>query len=76
MPRIRCLYLDCIFLDDNFCKAPSVEIDPDLGCATHVPAGGDSLEGKWDEEETLEDWDTEDLDIDDGGDVEDWLDEI
>ncbi|MBL6962134.1 MAG: hypothetical protein ISR59_13590 [Anaerolineales bacterium] len=88
MPRIRCLYHDCLFLDDNLCTAPSVEIDPDLGCTTHSPAGGDLLEGKWDDDVSLEDLDLDDLDIDDidledieledddGGDVDDWLDEI
>jgi len=77
MPRIRCHYTDCIFLDNNYCTAPSVEIDPDLGCATHVPAGGNAEDGKWDEDESLDDWNTEDIDVeDDGGDVDDWLDEI
>ncbi len=78
MPRIRCLYLDCIFLDDNFCTAPVVEIDPDLGCATHAPMGGDLLGEKWEEDETLEDWDTEDIDLntDDDENNDSWLDEI
>lgn len=76
MPRIRCLYLDCVFLDDNFCTASSVEIDPDLGCATYSPIEGGAVDGKWDDDESLDDWDTEDIDVEDGGDVDDWLDEI
>jgi len=32
MPRIRCHYLDCVFLDDGYCSAAAIEIDPDVGC--------------------------------------------
>ena len=80
MPRIRCLYLDCNFLDNNYCTAPNVEIDPDLGCATYIPAGEeDLLSEDWDEEDdTFDSWDTEDLDMDEDDDddfdedEEDW----
>ncbi len=80
MPRIRCLYLDCNFLDDNYCTAPSVEIDPDLGCATYIPLGDESLEEDWEEDEEVYDgWNTEDIDedddIDDEDDTDDWLDD-
>ncbi|MFQ5616256.1 MAG: hypothetical protein ACE5GO_07335 [Anaerolineales bacterium] len=36
MSRIRCHYLDCVFLDDRFCEAVSVEFDPDSGCLTYT----------------------------------------
>jgi hypothetical protein len=74
MPRIRCLYIDCNFLDDNYCTAPSVEIDPDLGCATYVPLGDESLDDDWEEDEGYDGWNTEDIDKDDE-DTDDWLDE-
>ena len=38
MPRIRCHYMDCIFIDEGFCSAAAVEIDPDTGCATYSPS--------------------------------------
>ena len=38
MPRIRCAYEDCVFLDDGYCTAAAVEIDPDRGCLTYKPA--------------------------------------
>ena len=38
MPRIRCHYMDCIFLDEGYCSAAAVEIDPDTGCATYSPS--------------------------------------
>ncbi len=60
MPRIRCLYFNCLYLDDDICTAPTVEIDPDLGCATYTQTEEDML----DEDEDYESWDTEDLDID------------
>ncbi|HLF03234.1 MAG TPA: hypothetical protein VI547_14725 [Anaerolineales bacterium] len=35
MPRIRCHYEDCIFLEEKYCGAAAVEIDPDDGCQTY-----------------------------------------
>jgi hypothetical protein len=74
MPRIRCHYNDCVFLDDGYCGAAAVELDPDVGCMTYSRAdGGD--EGKdWeeDEEEEVDGWD----DVDAEEEEEDiWLDE-
>ncbi len=54
MPRIRCHYVDCVFLDDGFCSAGSVEFDPDLGCTTYKQASGlieddEMIEEEWDD---------------------------
>ncbi len=73
MPRIRCLYLDCLFRDDRYCSAASIEIDPDIGCATYTPMGGETPDN-WDDEEILDDWDIEILDDDEKNEA--WLDEI
>jgi hypothetical protein len=35
MPRIRCRYEDCVFLEDKYCGAAAVEFDPDSGCLTY-----------------------------------------
>ena len=69
MPRIRCHYMDCIFIDEGYCSAAAVEIDPDTGCATYSPSEEDA-DDEWDEDE-LEDWEGE------GGEEEDdiWLDD-
>lgn len=48
MPRIRCHYLDCIFIDDGYCGAGSIEVDPDVGCMSYKPSGSvldDDLDG-------------------------------
>ena len=58
MPRIRCHYLDCIFLDEGYCSAAAVEIDPDTGCATYSPSE-DAVDEDWEEEEDLEEWEDE-----------------
>ena len=59
MPRIRCHYLDCVFIDEGFCSAAAVEVDPDTGCATYSPTEG--KEGEWEEEEEEQDeWEEED----------------
>jgi hypothetical protein len=72
MPRIRCHYIDCVFLDDGYCGAAAIEVDPDVGCMTYSRAD-DLTEEEWeDEEEELEEW--EELDVDDEED-DLWLDD-
>lgn len=62
MPRIRCHHLDCVFIENGYCSAAAVEIDPDTGCATYSPSE-DDLDEDWDDElegwEELEDEDDE-----------------
>jgi len=69
MPRIRCHYTECVFLDDGSCGAAAVELDPDTGCATFSPtdsAAGDELP----EDEELEAWEDEEDEEEDS-----WLDD-
>lgn len=61
MPRIKCHYVDCIFVDEGFCSAAAVEIDPDSGCNTYSPSD-EVEEDEWEEEETWEDEDEEEED--------------
>jgi hypothetical protein len=80
MPRIRCRYLDCVFLDDGFCSSSSVDIDPDEGCLTFTMVGDEVATEEWDEDEKIEElWDVEDVALladDEEEDDEDlWLDE-
>ena len=56
MPRIRCNYNDCVFLDEGYCSAAAVEIDPDNGCTTQSPSESVITERDWDEEQDLEEW--------------------
>ena len=63
MPRIKCHYIDCVFLDEGYCSAAAIELDPDTGCATYSPSDEALAEEEWDEEE--EEWE------DDEGDDED-----
>jgi hypothetical protein len=64
MPRIKCHYVDCVFLDEGYCSAAAVEFDPDTGCVTYSPTDGAALaDDDWDEEE--DEWEDEDLDEDD-----------
>ncbi len=64
MPRIKCRYLDCVFLDEGYCSAAAVEIDPDTGCATYSPTDGVVAAEAWDEEES-EEWEDDDADEED-----------
>ena len=74
MPRIRCHYLDCVFIDDGYCGAAAIEVDPDVGCMTYSRADDLEVDDEWEEEEEdeLEEWDEIDPDEED----EDlWLDD-
>lgn len=72
MPRIKCHYADCVFLDEGFCSAAAVEVDPDTGCVTYSPAdGAAAAEDDWDEDEESEGWEEEDAEEDDDWEEED-----
>lgn len=74
MPRIRCHYIDCIFLDDGYCGAAAIEVDPDVGCMTYSRSDDMVESEEWeDEEEELDEW--EDLDVEEEEDSDLWLDE-
>ncbi len=70
MPRIKCHYMDCVFIDEGLCSAAAVEIDPDTGCATYSPTEAAAAEG-WEEEEELDEWEDEEGEEED----DEWLEE-
>lgn len=73
MPRIRCHYIDCVFLDDGYCGAAAIELDPDVGCMTFSRAHDLDVENEWEEEEEeTDEWEEMDLDEED---EELWLDD-
>jgi len=52
MPRVRCRYDDCIFLEEGYCGAAAIELEPDAGCLTYTPVDeAEAKEEEWDEEE-------------------------
>ena len=58
MARIKCHYTDCVFLDDGYCSAASVELDPQTGCATFVPNEEAAAKDEdWEEDEQEEEED-------------------
>lgn len=76
MPRIRCHYVDCIFLEDKYCGAAAIELDPDSGCLTYTQvdeADVDEVE-EWEEETLDEEEKDEDL-YEDEDDDDEWEDE-
>jgi hypothetical protein len=76
MPRIRCRYLDCVYLDDGYCSSEVVEIDPDEGCMTFTLIT-DANDDDWDDEKIEDLWDVDDDDllVDDDDDLDLWLEE-
>jgi hypothetical protein len=73
MPRIRCHYVDCVFIDDGYCSAAAIEVDPDVGCMTYSRADDVEAADEWeDEEEELDEWDELDEEEEDEA---DWIDE-
>ncbi len=74
MTKIRCYYLDCLFLDERHCTAAAVDINPDSGCLTYRPIDDEESLGDWDEE--LENWDDEDDDSESLWEIEEEEDEL
>ena len=62
MPRIKCHYIDCVFLDEGYCSAAAIELDPDTGCATYSPSDEAVAEEDWEEEEEWEEDESEEED--------------
>lgn len=76
MPRIRCRYVDCVFLEDGFCGAAAVEVDPDEGCLTYSHIEDVAADETWDEEEMDEIWEDEEEELyEDDEDAESFEDE-
>jgi len=69
MPRIRCHYVDCIYLEAGMCTADEIELDPEMGCLTYTQA---EEEEEWEEEEEVLEEEEEELDLDE----EDWEEEL
>lgn len=71
MPRIRCYYMDCVFLEEGFCRAAAIELDSDVGCMTYSRTSDLEAEDSWeDEDQELSGWDEID---DEDEDDELWL---
>ncbi len=51
MPRIRCHYIDCVLLDDGYCGAAAIELDPDMGCMTYKRPDDLDVEEEWEDDE-------------------------
>jgi hypothetical protein len=50
-------------LDEGYCSAAAVEIDPDTGCGTYSPS--EETAEEWEEEEELE-WEDEEEEDEEG----------
>jgi hypothetical protein len=62
MARIQCRYLQCIHLDDGYCSALLVQLDPEEGCITYSQGSIESLDDDWNDDEDFLDWEKENLD--------------
>lgn len=65
MPRIRCRYEDCVFLEDGYCGAAAIELEPELGCLTYtrVDEAQDADVEAVEDDEYEDEWDDEDEDL-------------
>lgn len=73
MARIRCHYLDCVFLDEGYCSAAAIELDPDSGCMTYSPNAEAASQDDWDEDEEMDEW--EEGEGEDDNEEEGWIDD-
>ena len=73
MPRIRCHYDDCVFLEEKYCGAAAVELDPDTGCLTYSQVDEVAVEEEEEEwgEDALDEEEEDDLYEDEEEDGED-----
>lgn len=62
MARIQCRYLQCIHLDNGYCSALLVQLDPEEGCLSYSQDSIESLDDDWDDDEDFLDWEKEDVD--------------
>ena len=74
MARIRCKYLDCAFLDENYCSAAMIELDSDKGCLTYKPIEEMNLDQSLEEVGDLSEWE-DDIEEPEGEDEDPWMDE-
>jgi len=75
MPKIRCRYIDCIYLEDGFCGRSAIALDPDEGCMTYTRIGDLPADEAWEDEDLDSVWEDDELPyLEDEGD-EDWLEE-
>lgn len=52
MPKIKCHYDDCVFIEDGVCGAAAVELEPDSGCLTYRrDAETEAAPTEWEEED-------------------------
>lgn len=68
MPRIRCHYIDCVLIDEGYCSAAAIEVEPDTGCMTYKRDNDLAVDDDWEEEEEeeeLEEWDENEEEDDD-----------
>jgi hypothetical protein len=75
MPRIRCNYEGCIYLEGNFCTAGEIELDQELGCLTFSQVEEEEIAGVEEELEEIEgdeEWKEEDVEEEEEEDLEDW----
>lgn len=51
MPRIRCAYQECVYLEGEFCGAEQIVLDPEEGCLTFTQIEDLALEDEnWEED--------------------------
>ncbi len=78
MPRIRCHYGGCVYLEQGYCISDEIELDLDEGCLTFTQIEDLALEDEeWEEElfgeqEDYFDDDQEEDEEDDDFDPDEW----
>jgi hypothetical protein len=75
MPRLRCHYVDCTYLEKGYCGAPSVELDPDEGCLTYTQFDEVPEEDDWVADD-IDEWEDDEDDLIEEEEIDsDWLSE-
>ncbi|MEW6716426.1 MAG: hypothetical protein AB1345_02820 [Chloroflexota bacterium] len=76
MPRVRCHYIDCVFLEEGkYCAAANIDLDPDLGCLTYSEEIATIEDDEEEEEEDIDEWEDFEFEEEEEEDEDLWMDE-
>lgn len=75
MAKIRCKYLECEFLDENYCSAAIIELDSNKGCLTFSPSSQKPVDEIYDSIVDEEDWYDRIDEDEEVSDDDDWMDD-
>ena len=54
MTRIRCQLAECVFWYKGLCNSDEIDLDPEVGCLSHVQDRNPGDDEEWDDEDLFD----------------------